>query len=166
MKAKSFQINSLTSQLHHGYDVIVLYGTDEGEINYVLSQLKQILNSSKEPVNFLTITKENLKKTPFLATDEANTPSLITGRRILIIQDDAVFSVNALTHFLQNKQTNALLIIQAGNLTKSNALRLEAEKNPGILAISCYQPSVQDIQHNIMDYFTRHHKKITPSVLS
>lgn len=166
MKAKSFQINSLTSQLHSGYDAVVLYGTDEGEINYTLSQLKQTLNSFDEPLNFVTITKENLKKTPLIATDEANTPSLITSRRILLIQGDTPFPVSALTHFLENKQTDALLIIQAGNLTKSNALRLEAEKNPRVLAISCYQPSLQDIQRSIMGYFTTNHKKISTQVLA
>ena len=81
MKAKSFQISSLTSQLHHGYDAIVLYGTDEGEIEYAFSQLKQILASEKNEINFVTISKENLKKMPFCATDEANTPYVLIGSK-------------------------------------------------------------------------------------
>ena len=100
MKAKSFQISSLTTQLHHGYEAVVLYGTDEGELNYAFSQIKQTLISFGEELNFVTLTKENLKKAPFLATDEANTPSLIAARRILCVPEDASFSVNALTHFL------------------------------------------------------------------
>lgn len=163
MKVKSFQIKSLSAQLHQGFDAVVLYGTDEGEINYTLTQLKQELN--KDSDNFFILTKEALKKTPFLATDEANTASLISERRFLFVPEDASFSVSALTHFLENKQTDALLIVQAGNLTKSNALRIEAEKNPCVLAVACYQPSLQDIQKTILGFFSQHHKKISTVVL-
>ena len=166
MKAKSFQIDALTSQLRTGCDAIVLYGTDDGELNHALTRLKQAITSFEKDVNFLSLSKDVLKKTPLLATDEANTPSLMAGRRVLFVSDDTPFPVTSLEHFLLNKQTDALLIIQAGNLTKSNALRVEAEKNPRVLAIACYQPSVQDIQKNILQYFLTHKKKISSSVIN
>jgi len=166
VKAKSFQIKALTSQLKQGFDAIVLYGTDEGEIDFALTQLKQELGLDKKDGNIFTLTKDALKKTPFLATDEANTASLIAERRFLFVPEDASFSAPALIHFLENKQTDALLIIQAGNLTKSNALRVEAEKNPRVLAVACYQPNLQDIQRNISTFLMTHHKKIKPAVLT
>ncbi len=166
MKAKSFQIKALTSQLKHGFDAIILYGTDDGEIDFALTQLKQELGLDNKGANVSTLTKEALKKTPLLATDEANTASLIAERRFLFVPEDASFSAPALVHFLENKQTDALLIIQAGNLTKSNALRIEAEKNPRVLAVACYQPTLQDIQRNISAFLLNHHKKIKPSVLN
>ena len=165
MKAKSFQIKALTSQLQQGFDAIVLYGTDEGEIDFALTQLKQEIGIDNKDSNVSTLTKEALKKTPFLATDEANTASLIAERRFLFVPEDASFQSSALVHFLENKQTDALLIIQAGNLTKSNALRIEAEKNPRVLAVACYQPTLQDIQRNISNFLLTHHKKIKPAVL-
>ena len=166
MKAKSFQIKALSSQLQNNFDAILIYGSDENERLSASTQLKQILGLSSRTLNLLTLTKEDLKKTPFLATDEANTPSLIGERRFLLVPEDASFSVEALTHFMQEKQTDALLIIQGGNLTKSNALRLEAEKNPRILAIACYQPSETDIQHKIADYIREHKKTISTTVLN
>ena len=165
MKAKSFQIKALASQLQNNFDVILIYGSDENERLSAVTQLKQLLKISPRSMNVLSITKEDLKKTPFLATDEANTPSLIGERRFLIIPEDTPFSVEALTHFIQEKQTDALLIIQGGNLTKSNALRLEAEKNPRILAVACYQPSEMDIQRNIASYIQEHKKTISSAVL-
>ena len=99
----------------------MFYGTDEGEIQHAFSVLKKEFKFSKESLHFITLSKEDLKKTPFLATDEANSISLIQGKKYLYIPEDASFSAQALTHFLDNKQTDALLIIKAGNLIKSNS---------------------------------------------
>ena len=83
-------------------------------------------------MNTTTFTKEMLKKTPFLATDEANTTSLVAERRFLFVPEDTSFSAAALNDFLARKKTNALLIILGGNLSKTNALRQKAEKNPRV----------------------------------
>ncbi len=166
MKVKSFQITALSSQLQQGFDAILFYGTDEGEIDFALTQLKQELKLGQRTENFFILSKEALKKTPLLATDEANTASLISERRFLFIPEDASFPVASLLHFLEHKQTDALLIIQGGNLTKTNTLRVEAEKNPRVLAVACYQPTLLDIQKNISHFFVTHHKKITPDVLN
>ena len=165
MKAKSFQLKALLPQIQTLFDVIFLYGTDDGEIHHTFVSLKQLLGISGDSMNSLTLTKEALKKTPFLATDEANTASLISGRRFLFVLEDSGFSIEALRHFLTQKQTDALLIIRAGNLPKTNALRIEAEKNPRILALACYEPKEADIQRTIFSYLQDHKKSITPSVL-
>ena len=100
-----------------------------------------------------------------MATDEANTPSLIPGKRFIIVGPDIPFEKDSLIHFLENKKTDAFLIICAGNLTKTNALRVEAEKNPQVLAIACYPPKETDIQKFVSDYLYEHHKKIGPKIL-
>lgn len=166
MKAKSFQITALTPQLQKDVDVVLLYGTDDGEIYHTLTQLKKILGISSDSLNAITLTKESLKKTPFLATDEANTTSLIAQRRFLFIPEDVSFPVSSLQHFLDQKKTDALLIIQGGNLSKTSALRQESEQNPRILAISCYQPTIPEIQAGILAYLKQNHKKITSPVVA
>ena len=165
MKAKSFQIKALASQLQSNFDAVLIYGTDESERHQVFAQIKKLFGLSSRSINLINLTKEDLKKTPFLATDEANTASLISGRRFLFVAEDTPFSADALIHFMNEKKTDALLIIQGGNLPKSNALRLEAEKNPRILAIACYQPNQADIHRNILNYIQEHHKKISNTVL-
>jgi DNA polymerase-3 subunit delta len=166
VKAKSTQISALTTQLQQHTDAVVLFGLDEGELNHALTQLKQLLGLLGKGSSFLSISKEAFKKNSFIATDEANMPSLIAERRFLFIDEDIPFTVAALTHFLQHKHTDALLIIQGGNLNKTNALRIEAEKNPRVLAISCYTPSLADIQKSVLAYFQTHHKRISQTVLN
>ena len=164
MKARSYQIPALLSQIQKDFDVVLFYGTDEGEIQHAFSVLKKEFKFSKESLHFITLSKEDLKKTPFLATDEANSISLIQGKKYLYIPEDASFSAQALTHFLDNKQTDALLIIKAGNLIKSNALRVEAEKNPRILAVACYEPT-EAIQKMVISHLHEHNKTIPANLL-
>ena len=164
MKVKSFQISALARQIQKDFDAVLIYGSDEGENQHAFIQLKEVLQLNSEDITLLT--KEALKKTPLLATDEANTTSLIASRRFLLVPQDASFSAEALCHFIQNKKTDALLLIQGGNLSKTNALRQEAETNPRVLAIICYQPTLAEIQKNILGYLRQNHKKITPNVLA
>lgn len=164
MKVKSFQIPALSRQIQQDFDAVLIYGPDEGENQHALTQLKEALHLMSD--NITSLSKEALQKTPFLATDEANTTSLIADRRFLLVAQDASFSAEALRDFLQNKKTNALLFIQGGNLSKTNALRQEAESNPRVLAIICYQPALAEIQKNILGYLHQNHKKIAPNVLA
>lgn len=166
MKAKSFQISALTTQLQQHTDAVVLFGFDEGELNHALTQLKQLFGLVGKNNSLLFLSKESFDKNPFIVTDEANMPSLIAERRFLFVDENVPFTGAALTHFLQHKQTNALLIIQGGNLNKTNALRIEAEKNPRVLAISCYTPSLAEIQKSVLGYFQEHDKRISQSVLN
>ncbi|MBQ3785498.1 MAG: DNA polymerase III subunit delta [Alphaproteobacteria bacterium] len=166
MKAKSVQINALKSQLQKDFDAVVLYGNDPGELNHTFIQIKRILNIPNDAFHLITPSKEDLKKTPFLATDEANTPSLIAGKRFIVIGEDVPFDKAALLHFLENKKTDAFLIVQGGNLTKTNSLRVEADKNPHVLSLACYQPSEKDIQKMVMTFFYENKKTISQSVLS
>lgn len=166
MKAKSFQIKALFNQIQNNFDVVLVFGPDENERLSVMTQIKKMLNLSKQAINVITLTKDALKKTPFLATDEANTISFINERHFLLVSEDAPFSVDALKDFMKNKKTDALLIIQGGNLSKNSALRVEAEQNPRILAIACYQPSLTEIQNHVGAYIQEHQKKIAPAVLT
>ena len=41
MKARSYQIPALLSQIQKDFDVVLFYGTDEGEIQHAFSVLKK-----------------------------------------------------------------------------------------------------------------------------
>ena len=164
MKVKSFQIPALSSQIQSDFDAILVYGTDEGEILHALTQIKQQLKLSSDTIT--TFTKEQLKKTPLIITDEANTTSLIHERRFLFVPDDISFSFESFIHYLDNKKTDALLLINGGNLTKTNGVRLEAERNPRVLAVACYAPTPQELQNTISSFFHLHKKTIAPAVIT
>ena len=106
-----------------------------------------------------------MKKNPFIATDEANTISLMGGQRLLTIEDPSSFTADSLVHFLDNKKSDALLLIRAGNLPKNSPLRQEAEQNPFVLAFACYEPTELEQQNNIRTILTKAGKKISTDAL-
>ena len=151
MKAKLFQLNSLLSKINNPYCVVLFYGTDDGEINKGFQQVKSFLHTDSNQFDTVELSADLLKKNSFIATEEANTISLMGGHRIILIQEETSFNDKSLIHFLDNKKTDAILVIKAGNLIKTSLLRKEAEQNPYVLAIPCYTPTELELQQNISD---------------
>lgn len=165
MKAKIYQLQSLFSKINNPYSCLLFYGTDEGEISKGFQQVKEFLGCKSDDLNTIRLSAEQIKKNPFIATDEANTISLMGGKRILLIEEDSSFSEAALTNFLDNRKTDALLLIKAGNLSKTSSLRQEAENNPFVLAFACYPPTEMELKANIQNLLFQAHKTISASVL-
>ena len=165
MKAKIYQLQSLFSKINNPYICLLFYGTDDGEINKGFQQVKEFLGCKSDDLNTIRLSAEQIKKNPFIATDEANTISLMGGRRILLIEEDSCFSDAALTNFLDNRKTDALLIIKAGNLSKTSSLRQEAENNPFVLAFACYPPTEMELKANIQTLLSQSNKTISSNVL-
>ncbi|MBP5343504.1 MAG: DNA polymerase III subunit delta [Alphaproteobacteria bacterium] len=165
MKAKIYQLQSLFSKIDNPYISFIFFGTDEGEINKGFQKLKEFLGCQNDDLNTIRLTSDQIKKNPFIATDEANTVSLMGGRRIILIEEEAVFSDTALVHFLDHRKTDALLLIKAGNLSKTSALRKEAESNPFVLAFACYPPTEIELKTNIQTQLTQANKTISTTVL-
>ena len=165
MKAKIYQLQSLLNKINNPYVCLLFYGTDEGEINKGFQEVKTSLGCNSNDLNIAHLTAEQIKKNPFIATDEANTISLMGGQRILLIEEESSFSEASLTHFLDNKKSDAILLIKAGNLAKTSALRKEAEDNPFVLAFACYPPSEAELKKNIQGILFQAKKTASQDVL-
>ena len=85
MKAKIYQLQSLLSKINNPYICVLFFGTDEGEINKGFQEVKSFLGCKSDDLNIVHLSAEQIKKNPFIATDEANTISLMGGNRILLI---------------------------------------------------------------------------------
>ena len=165
MKAKIYQLQSLFSKINNPYVCFLFFGTDDGEINKGFQQLKVFLGCKSDDLNTIHLSADQIKKNPFIVTDEANTISLMGGRRILLIEEETNFSDAALSHFLDNRKTDALLLIKAGNLSKTSSLRQEAENNPFVLSFACYPPSEAEIKMSIQTQLAQFNKIISPALL-
>ena len=165
MKAKLYQLQSLLNKLGSPYNAVIFYGTDEGEIQKGFQEVKRFLNVTPDNFNISSISDDDLKKNSLVLTDEANTVSLIGGQRILLVEDASNLTKQSLVDFLDKQKTNALLIIKSGNLSKSSALRVEAEQNPFVLAFACYPPTESDLQKTISSFLMTAKKSVSQDVL-
>ena len=165
MKAKLYQLQSLLNKLGSPYNAVIFYGTDEGEIQKGFQEVKRFLNVTPDNFNISSISDDDLKKNSLVLMDEANTVSLIGGQRILLVEDASNLTKQSLVDFLDKQKTNALLIIKSGNLSKSSALRVEAEQNPFVLAFACYPPTESDLQKTISSFLMTAKKSVSQDVL-
>src|SRR3989338_8172636 len=107
--------------------------------NYIAKKIVANLSDS-----FLVshLTKERFAQYPSCLADEFYSFSMLGGRKLIIIQDPSTQMASALKELLQDKdevaKSDNFILIQAGDLDKSSALRKIAESSEIFANIICY----------------------------
>ena len=108
--------------------------------NYIAKKIVANLSDS-----FLVshLTKERFAQYPSCLADEFYSFSMLGGRKLIIIQDPSTQMASALKELLQDKdevaKSDNFILIQAGDLDKSSALRKIAESSEIFANIICYE---------------------------
>lgn len=165
MKAKPLQLDALTPQLKNQYAGALVFGTDISRIYELSHKIQKLILPNADAFSLVVLNSSQLKTTPFLATDEANTPNLMGDRRFIWIKDANNISDEVIRHFCHNRQTNAFLLISCDNLPKNSALRMEAESNPEFVAFACYPPENNELAFFIKDFTTQKGFQISPDAM-
>ena len=166
MKAKPFQLDALSAQIKTQYAGALVFGTDVSRVQETAQKIKQMILPQSDAFSLVVLTAAQLKQTPFMATDEANTPNLMGDRRLIWIKDANNLSDEHLRHFCENRQTNAFLLISCDNLPKNNALRIEAESHTQIITFACYPPEENELVGIIKDFMRQNGFHITPDAMA
>ncbi|MGV6802057.1 MAG: DNA polymerase III subunit delta [bacterium] len=134
---------------------ILIYGADAGLVRERSDLLaRQVVADLNDPFNFTELTSEALKEQPGRLADEASALSFAGGLRVVRVQggDAAVLaSTKILLGGFENEtiKPNALILIEAGNLKKTAALRKLFEAHKAAAALPCYDQSPQDVKEMI-----------------
>jgi len=152
VKAKPYQIDALIPRLKQEFAAALVFGTDAAGIQEVAKKIQSIIIPEAGPFSVISLTPADLKNTPDRVLEEANTPDLMGGRRLIWLKEATAGHADIMANFIEYRQTDAFLLMTAENLTKSAALRAESEANPHILVVACYPPEVMDLRRIIMDF--------------
>ena len=152
MKAKAYQLKALIPQLQEKFKAVLVFGTDSSGVQEIAKQIQHIVIPEAGPFSVVTLTPADLKGNPNRVLEEANTPDLMGGRRLIWLKETNSQHANIMADFVEKCQTDAFLLMTAENLTKSAALRAESEASPEILVIACYSPEAMDLRRIIMDF--------------
>lgn len=166
MKAKPFQLEALAQQIKTQYAGALVYGTDISRIQEISNKIKHFIIPKPDGFSLVNLTTSQLKQTPFIATDEANTPNLMGDRRLIWIKDVPNLSDEVIRHFCDHLKTNAFLLISCENLPKNNALRIEAEGNPQIIAFACYPPEENELTFFVKDFIQQMGFQMSPDAVA
>lgn len=133
--------------------LILIYGPDEGLVGEREKSLaRQVVADIKDPFNVVEISPAQLKSTPSLLLDEAQSMSMLGGRRVVRLGaltaegDDMKAverSVEAALAALQAGDN--LVLVTAGDLGTSSKLRKMCEDAKNAAAVPCYVEDERDL---------------------
>ena len=128
------------------YAIVLLHGSDEGLVRERATQLvRNTAGSLDDPFSVTRIEDATLAADPGRLADEALAMSLMGSRRVVWVRSAGAATAKAVAGFLPHTQGDTLVVIEAGNLKKSDKLRQTVEQAPNAVAIACYADSDADL---------------------
>ena len=118
---------------------VVIHGNDDGLIaERAVALAKMVCEDLKDPFRVIDIAGDVLKGDPARLADEFGAMSLMGGRRVIRVRPAGEESAAALENLVAATAGDALVVIEAGNLSPKSTLRALAETESCLAALPCY----------------------------
>lgn len=132
---------------------VLIYGPDEGLVRERMDLIaKTVVGDIKDPFSCIEISPEQLAKTPSLLLDEAQSMSMLGGRKVVRLSctgadGDALKGIEkAVADTLAALRAgDNLVLIEAGDLGKNAKLRTLCEEAKNAAALPCYVEDERDL---------------------
>ena len=152
MIVKPQQAPSFCQRPQPGIGLVLLYGPDQGLVTERRRQLIQaVLGQPDDPFRLAELAMDRLQQAPGALHEEAQAMSLIGGRRVVLVRQATDGLAEPLEALLAMGGHEALVIVEAGELGKSSALRRLAEKSKAAAAIACYRADGRALDAELRD---------------
>lgn len=148
--------------------VVLLYGPDHGLIVERGTGLAAAATQGgNDPMNLLRLEGEAVAADPLSLVDEANTITMFGGRRAIRVRAGSLRGgsrtlLPAVKPLLETPPLDALVIIEAGDLKKSDGLVTLCSQAATAAVIACYGDSDRDLAALINDAVRLAGKSIDP----
>ncbi len=132
--------------------VILIYGPDHGLMKERAKTIGlSIVNDINDPFNAVTLTGEILSEDPARLSDEANAISMMGGQRLISIKNASDKLTNTIKSYLESPNEQALIVVEAGELSPRSSLRKLCETAKNAAAIPCYIEDERDLSRLIRE---------------
>ena len=146
---------------------VLVYGPNEGRIADISSRIvKSVLGSLDDPFNLVFLNEAQLKETPGLLHDEMLSLSFTGGRKVVWVKDPGTAFTRQLSGFFDNADNENLLVVQAGPLKKTAAIRKQFEGSKQAMCIPCYEDTIRDLAGLMNMTVSAVGKKIEPPTIN
>jgi DNA polymerase III subunit delta len=141
---------------------VLLYGPDAGLVCERADTLaRTVCPDLKDPFRMTNLSGSALAADPARLADEAAQMSLIGGRRVIRVRDAGDRLARLFAAFLDSAPGDGFIVVEAGDLLASSALRRVFDISPRAAAIGCYPDTPRDRAAVIRDTLGAH--RITAS---
>jgi DNA polymerase III subunit delta len=126
--------------------IVLIYGPDNGLVRERgKALLKKWGAKADDPFSLVTLDEAVLKDDPARLLDEAQSISMFGGAKSIHLRLENGTLSEAMKLLLQHDKLENKILIEAGDLKPTHALRALAEKSPRLVAIACYADNAQDL---------------------
>jgi DNA polymerase-3 subunit delta len=147
VKIEPRQIEAFLAKPPSAIRGILVYGNDEGLVAERATALaKTVCADLRDPFRVIDIAGDVLKGDPARLADEFSAMSLMGGRRVIRVRPAGEESVAALENLAVANAGDALVVLEAGNLTPRSTLRTLAETEASLAALPCYPDSAEALE--------------------
>ncbi len=146
---KAHQAEQFLRTLDSKYKAILVFGTDAGLISERARAAAQRLASGGGEV--LRIEDGDLETDADRLIVELQTLPMFGGPKVIHTRASRRVTTNVLKPILEQQMLVASLVVEAGSLTPSDAMRALFEKSPVAAAIACYADEGRDLDSLVRD---------------
>ena len=146
--------------------IALVYGPDAGLVQERAEKLlKTVTPDLTDPFNVADLNEATLLNDPARLADEAAAISMMGGRRVVRVRGAGNDLAEVVESFLDDPKGDALVVIEAGDLAKTSALRKLFDDHKTAAAIQCYPDSVRDLGDVVRDALRAEGMSIAPDAL-
>ncbi|HKQ11440.1 MAG TPA: DNA polymerase III subunit delta, partial [Rhizomicrobium sp.] len=166
MIVKSHEADRYVAAPPKGLCVALVYGPDAGLVQERAEKLlKSVVPDLTDAFNVADLSEATLLADPARLADEAAAISMMGGRRVVRVRGAGNDLADLLDSFLDDPKGDALVVIEAGDLAKTGALRKLFDDHKTAAAIQCYPDSVRDLGDVVRDALRAEGLAIAPDAL-
>src|ERR1700761_8780286 len=166
MIIKSHEADRYTAKPPKDLAIALVYGPDAGLVQERAEKLlKSVVPDLTDPFNVSDLSEAVLLADPARLADEAAAISMMGGRRVVRVRGAGNDLAELFESFLDDPKGDALVVIEAGDLAKTAALRKVFDGHKTAAAIQCYPDSVRDLGDVVRDALRAEGLTIAPDAL-
>lgn len=134
--------------------VVLLYGPDSGlAAERAKALAEKAVSDPTDPFSLVKLDGDLLADDPARLADEAGTIGMFGSRRAIWVKPGSKNIAPAVEAALEADIGDSLIVVEAGDLTRSSPLRTVCERSPKALAVPCYADEARDLGQVVEDSF-------------
>jgi len=149
---KAGEVEAFLSRPDTSFPVVLLYGPDPGLVSERAGTVAKLSGVDlADPFSTVTLNADELERDIGRLFDEARTMSLFGGRRLIRVRGagNGKNLADAVADLAADPPPGATIVIEAGDLKKTAALRQQVERGRAAMALPCYQDEARALDKMI-----------------
>ncbi|MGO4408238.1 DNA polymerase III subunit delta [Bosea sp. RAF48] len=152
---KAHEADRTLARLDPAWRLVLVYGPDAGLVSERAGTLARAsVDDPSDAFQLIRMDGDAVAADPLKLADEANTIGLFGGRRAIRVSPTSKPLLAAVEPLLAVPSQDALVIVEAGDLQRTNPLRTACERAKTALAVPCYGDAARDLG-SIIDEMVR-----------